>query len=446
MRIKLAYGKTGLGVVLPDGLNIDIAEPTFVEAKADQAGALRDALQKPVASKPLKALVKPADKVAIVFNDITRPTPYHIILPVLLNELNDVPDNQVVLINATGTHRANTEAELREMLGDQIVEKYRVIQNDAKDDKSHLSVGKTNCGNDIKILREYLECDVKILTGFIEPHFFAGFSGGGKAVMPGLAHLDTVLQNHGPNNIDHPKASWGITEGNPIWEDIREAALITSPTFLLNVTLNRDKQITNVFAGDFEKAHAKGCAFVKKHAMIPVKQKYDIVITSNSGHPSDLNLYQSVKGMSAASEIVKNGGSIIIAADCWDGIPNHGKFGKLLLDADNPKSLLETIRCPGFSEQDTWQAQIQALICQKADVYFYSRNLTDEQIKAALLNPCHNIEETVSVLLEKYGKRASICVLPEGPQTIAYISDDDCYRQLPNSVDSTRGTQKTRPE
>jgi nickel-dependent lactate racemase len=421
MKIKLAYGKTGLEISLPDEANVTVVEPKYVEGLPDQAGAVRDALRQPIGSPPLKALVKSSDKVGIVFSDITRPTPNHLILPVLLGELDHVPDEHIVLFNSTGTHRPNTEAELRRMLGDEIVDRYRIVQNDANDRESHVFVGRTTSGNDVWIHKEFVECDVRIPTGFIEPHFFAGFSGGGKAIMPGLALLETVMRNHSAKNLDSPLARWGITQSNPVWEEIREAAAMVQPTFLLNVTLNRDKQITEVFAGDFEEAHVRGCAFVKEKAMVPVQEPFDIVIGSNSGYPLDLNLYQAVKGMSAASQVVKEGGSIIIAAECWDGIPDHGEYGQLLLEAESPESLLETVRAPGFQRQDMWEAQIQALICLKADVYFYSHNLSDEQIEDAWLRPCRDIEATVAELLQKYGPGATICVLPEGPQTIPYL-------------------------
>jgi nickel-dependent lactate racemase len=262
---------------------------------------------------------------------------------------------------------------------------------------------------------------VKILTGFIEPHFFAGFSGGGKAVMPGMAGQQTVLGNHDAGMVGDPKATWGVTWGNPIWEEVREVALKVGQIFLVNVTLNRDKQITGVFAGDLDAAHAAGCAFVKETAMVPAPHPFDIVITTNSGYPLDLNLYQSVKGMSAAAQVVREGGAIIIAADCWDGIPDHGLYGQLLREADSPQSLLDTVCAPGFLKQDQWQAQTQAQIQLKADVYVRSDNLTDEQIGMALFQPSHRIEDTMTDLLGKYGSQASICVLPEGPQTIPYI-------------------------
>lgn len=421
MKARLPYGKTWLGIDLPDDARVTVVEPRHVEGVSDQAGAVRDALRRPIGSPPLRELVKTSDRVGIIFNDITRATPYPIILPVLLGEINHVPDNQIILFNATGTHRANTEAELQGMLGEQIAGRYRIVQNDATDRNSHVKMGTTVRRNDVWIHREFVECDVRIPTGFIEPHFFAGFSGGAKAIVPGLALLETVQRNHSTKNLDSPNARWGITRGNPLWEELNEAAAMAQPTFLLNVALNRDKQITRVFAGNLDKAHAEGCVFVKETAMVPVAEPFDIVITSNSGYPLDLNLYQAVKGMSAASEVVKEGGSIIIAADCWDGIPDHGEYGQLLRDAESLESLLETIRAPGFEVQDMWQAYIHALICLKADVYLYTHNLTDDQIKGALLRPCHQIEATVGQLLQKHGGNATICLLPEGPQTIPYL-------------------------
>jgi nickel-dependent lactate racemase len=424
MKINLDYGKTGLDIRLPDSLNVDVVEPKYREGLPNQAAAIGEALLKPIDSKPLRDLVGQSDTVGIVFNDITRPTPYKIILPILLRELGSIPDERILFFNATGTHRANTQVELREMLGDEVLRRYRIIQNNALDRPSHKLIGTTKSGNEIWLHKEYLDCDTRILTGFIEPHIFAGFSGGGKAAMPGLALLETVLRNHSVSNIDNPKATWGVISGNPIYEEIRQAVLLAPPSFLLNVALNRKKEITAVFAGDFRKAHEQGCAYVKKNAMAAVEKPYDIVITSNSGYPLDLNVYQTIKGMSAAARIVRKGGSIVVVADCWDGIPDHGEYGKLLSEADSYESLLRTVRQEGFFRHDMWQVQLHGLICQKADVYFHSHNLSDEQIKRALLKPCSKVEETVEELLHKYGRDASICILPEGPQTIPYISRD----------------------
>lgn len=422
MRVKLAYGKNGLPLDLADDWNVTVVEPKFVPAVPDPAKALRQALRAPIGAPSLASLVSPSARVGIIFNDITRPTPDHMMIPAILAELAHVPRENITLFNALGTHRPNTEAELRSMLGDRLVDTCRIVQNNAFDPATQVHLGVSSRGHDIWLNRELMSCDVKILTGFIEPHFFAGFSGAGKAIMPGMAGQQTVLGNHDAGMIGHPQATWGITWGNPIWEEVREVALRAEPTFLLNVALNKAKEITAVFAGDLDAAHAAGCAFVKEMAMAPVERPFEVVVTTNSGYPLDLNLYQAVKGMSAAAQVVQEGGAIIVAADCWDGIPDHGLYGQLLREADSPQALLDTIRSPGFLKQDQWQAQIQAQIQLKADVYVRTDNLTDEQIEAALLRPSHNIEETISSLLARYGADARICVLPEGPQTIPYVN------------------------
>jgi nickel-dependent lactate racemase len=240
-------------------------------------------------------------------------------------------------------------------------------------------------------------------------------------VLPSIAGVESVLSNHGAEMIGAQEARWGVNRGNPIWEEMLDVATRTEPTFLLNVTVNRRRQITGIFAGDLEEAHAAGAAFCRASAMVDVPQAYDIVLTTNSGYPLDLNLYQAVKGMSAASEAVKPGGAILVAAECWDGLPEHGEYAKLLRSSNDPAELLERITQPGFHEHDQWQVQIQAQIQAKADVHVYAGGLTDEQIRDALLKPCRDIEATLAQLMERYGPNASICVLPEGPQTVPHV-------------------------
>lgn len=424
MDVRLAYGRWGLDLSLSDDLNVDVIQPQHVEALADQAAAVREALQHPTGLPPLREFVKSSDTVAIVCNDVTRPTPYRTILPPLLGELSHVDDKSIVLLIATGTHRPCMAEELDAMFGEEIVKRFRIVQNDARDRATHASVGTTAGGNEVWLHTEYLRCNVRILTGFIEPHFFAGFSGGGKACMPGMAGLETVLRNHDARNIDSPRAMWGVTHGNPIWEGIREAAGIVPSTFLLNVALNRGKQIAAVFAGDLDLAHEQGCAFVWRHATAAVDKRYDIVIASNSGYPLDMNLYQAVKGMSAAARVAKEGGAIVVAADCEDGVPEHGWYRRLLSEADSPASLLAMIRSGDCRCQDAWQAQIHAAICARHDVYLFSRHLTEDEILAAMLRPCDDIAATVERLRRVRGRDASICILPDGTQTIPYVSTE----------------------
>ncbi len=427
MKLKLAYGKTDLAISLPPSADVTVVEPRFVPSVGDQRRAVTESLRRPIGRPPLREAVKASDTVAIVFSDITRPTPNDLLIPAILDELRSagVAEEQITLFNSTGTHRLNTRQELSGMLGEEVVGRYRIIQNDARAENAHASVGVTSSGNEIKLLKDFLACSFKILTGFIEPHFFAGFSGGGKAVMPGLAHLDTVMRNHNARNIDDRRSSWGILAGNPIRDEVEEAVSLVSPDFLVNVTLNKHKEVTRSFAGDWITAYREGVEFVRKTAMRRVDALFDIVITSNSGYPLDLNLYQAVKGMSAAAKVARPGGSIIVAAECWDGIPDHGSFGRLLREARDAEDLLARIRSEGFMADDQWQAQILASIVQRYEVSVYSGGLTQEQLAQAKLRPCLSIEGKVVELLERYGSSARICVLPEGPQTIPYYYEEN---------------------
>jgi lactate racemase len=421
VRVNLAYGDSHLEIQLPENRRITVIEPTFVDACPNPEEAIRSALLEPIASPPLREFVRPSDRVGIIFSDGTRPVPNRLILPEILSQLSHV-GNRITLFNALGTHRSNTLSELQSLLGDDILREYPIVQNNAFDRTTQVDIGRGRQGHSIWLNRELMECDVKILTGFIEPHFFAGFSGGGKAIMPGMAGLETIMANHAPKMISHPCATWGITKGNRLWEEITEVALRAGRTFLVNVALNRNKAITGVFAGDLVQAHAAGCVFVKEKAMAPVPELFDVVLTTNSGYPLDQNLYQSVKGMSAAAEVVKKGGSIIIAAECRDGIPEHGNYGKLLREVESPEALLALVQAPGFQLQDQWQVQIQAQIQAKARIFVHSSGLSAEQIRSALFFPCRDIHQTLDELLS--GRDQSVCVIPEGPQTIPYLQSD----------------------
>ncbi|MHB8524477.1 MAG: lactate racemase domain-containing protein, partial [Limisphaerales bacterium] len=266
-----------------------------------------------------------------------------------------------------------------------------------------------------------VEADLRIVTGFIEPHLFAGFSGGPKGIIPGVASLETVMSNHGAKNIGDPRASFGITDGNPLWEELRDVALRAGPSFLLNVTLNDDRHLTGVFAGDLLGAHKVGLEFVRKSAMQPVKAPFEIVVTTNSGYPLDLNLYQGVKGMSAAARIVSEGGTIILACECREGVPPNSPLDKLLQSTGGSEEILTMLATPGFVRPEQWQAQIQALIQRKAKVLVYS-SLSDEVIRGAHLTPCRDISAAVRERLGHAGPSARVAVLPQGPLTIPYLA------------------------
>ena len=422
MEITLAYGRDGLVITLPDEAPVTVIEPQYVPGLSDEQSAIQDALRAPIGSPPLRDRVGPGDTVAVIFSDLTRPMPNDRVLPPLLQALTDagVPDEQVVLLNALGTHRPQTESELASMLGAEVTDRFRVVQHDAWDAANLVGVARNRAGRMVRVNRAYIEASVRILTGFVEPHFFAGFSGGPKAVLPGVADVDAILDNHGAAMLRHPGATWATTEGNPLWEEIRDVVQATQPTFLLNVALNRDRAITGVFAGAVGPAHRAAVAFVRERAMQPVDGLFDIVIASNSGYPLDLNLYQAVKGMSAAAQIVKPGGDIIIAAECWDGLPDYGEYGRLLREADSVEDLLATILTPGFRCHDQWEAQIQAQIQQRARVHVYADGLDDDQLREAMVEPVDTIEATLASL-RRDNPAATIAVLPEGPQTVPFV-------------------------
>ncbi|MGI6213926.1 MAG: nickel-dependent lactate racemase [Christensenellales bacterium] len=413
--IKLDYGKSGLTIQLEEA---DVFYPASQTPLNDAGEAVRKSLLAPDFGASLRELVKGKSTVAIAHTDITRATPNHIIIPVLIAALLEcgIKKQNITLINMTGSHRAQTQAELETMLTKEVASQYKCVQHNSFDYSTMSRVGLMQDNNPLYINSVFYNADFKICTGFIEPHFFAGFSGGPKAILPGLADIESIMRNHCAERIAHPLSSWGITEGNPVWENIREGASLCPPDFLINVALNNDGKICAAFSGEWDKAHKKGCEFVKRHAMIPVQKRYDTVITTNSGYPLDINLYQCVKGMSAAAQIVKENGTIIIAGECRDGIPEGSPYHNLLKSADSPEQVLEKILSSPKTLPEQWQTQIQAAIQKKARVYLYS-GLKDEQVRETLITPCKDI----SSLVKELG--GSVAVLPKGPQTIPYIID-----------------------
>jgi len=420
MDLRIAYGEKGLTLHLSHH-HVTVVEPRYVPGLPDERGAIVEALRSPMGTPPLRDLVRRSDRVVVVFSDITRPVPNRTIFPPLLAEIDHVPSEQITLLNGVGLHRPNSPDELAEMLGPDVTRRYRVINHDAHDPSGLVFLGTSSLGGEIWLNRAYVEADVRIVTGFIEPHFFAGFSGGPKGVIPGVAGAATIAHNHSAPLIGHPNARWGITRGNPIHEEQREGVAMAEPHFLLNVATNRDKQITSVFAGHYLAAHDAGCEFVREKAMRAVERRFPIVITTNSGYPLDLNLYQAVKGMAAAEEIVEPGGAIIMAAECREGV-GHGDFARILGLRDNPTAILDMINQPGFRMLDQWQVQVLARILTRSRVFLYSDRLSPSEISRVHLEPITSVEETVDRLLAEYGPDAPICVLPQGPMTIPYLA------------------------
>lgn len=412
MKVRLAYGAGGLEVELPE--QTTVVEPAYHAGADDEAAVLRAALRAPVAGPPLSELGKRGMKVAISMCDGTRAQPRDKMLPAVLAEL-DVNDEDVVILVATGTHRGNTDAELRAMLGDELVDRVRVVNHDARDKATLTFLGEHGDGVPVWINSEWVQADLRITTGFVEPHFFAGFSGGPKLVTPGLAGLETVLVLHDAQRIGDPKATWGVLDDNPVHKDIRAAAAAAAPHFSFDVILNREQKVIEAFAGELGPMHEAACEAAQRFAMQAVPAPFDVVVTSNSGYPLDQNLYQAVKGMSAAAKVVKPGGLIVCAAECRDGFPGHGSYRQLLEASTSPRDFLRQITQSDHVTPDQWQVQIQANIQDHARVVMHTEHLSDSELRSVHLEQTRDITGLVA---ETGG---SVCVLPEGPQTIAYV-------------------------
>jgi nickel-dependent lactate racemase len=419
MRLNLDYGTTGLTVEFPHE-GTQVIEPVDVPPAPDPAAELRRAIRNPMGTAPLRTLVRRGQTVGISVCDITRAQPRRLMLEALLEDMPEARPEDITVFIATGTHRANTPAEIEGMLGPEIASSCRILCHSARDQEALLPMGQTSTGVPILLNREWTAMDVRITTGFVEPHFFAGFSGGPKMVAPGLAGLETVMHLHDAARIGHPRATWGVVEGNPVHDDVREISRLTGVDFSLDVTLNRRQQITQAFAGELLAEHRQACEIARKNAMRPVSRPVDVVITTNSGYPLDQNLYQAVKGMAAAARVVREGGTILAAAECRDGIPDHGAYMEILRSRSSPRELLDMITSEGYSRPDQWQVQIQAQIQLKARVLLKAGGLTDQQVREAHLEPIHDIESVVADLVGGSGDR-TLCVLPQGPQTIPYV-------------------------
>jgi nickel-dependent lactate racemase len=419
-RVTLQYGRTGLELELP-AANLTVVEPRFLPGLPDEAAAFREAVRKPFGRAPLKEIVKENDRVAILIPDHTRPLPRERILPWLFAELAHVPAKNFVIINGTGSHRANTPAELREMVGEGVFDRYRVINHDSRDPLSLLRAGTTVDDRPVWLNREYVQADRRIVLGFIEPHFMAGFSGGYKGVFPAVADLESIKHYHRAQVIGDPRSTWGVIQNNPTQAQVRANGALLPVDFLINVTQNRRREVTGFFCGEVIAAHDAGCAFAKKTAMVPCERAFPIVITSNSGFPLDQNLYQTVKGMSAAAQVVSDNGLIIAAAECGDGFPDHGSFKRFLFEHPSAQAMLDTINNAPAPIEDQWQVQLLALIMVRSRVGVYSR-IAPEEIRRAHLEPVSDIAARVKQELERIGADQPIAVMPEGPMTIPYLA------------------------
>ncbi|CEN24022.1 uronate isomerase [[Clostridium] sordellii] len=421
MEIKLPYSKSGMYVNIPDKNMIKVLQSKAHDFKTtlSESEIVKKALENPIESETLEELVKDKKDVVIITSDHTRPVPSRITLPIILNKIrNSNPDIDIKIIISTGCHRPSTREELVYKMGEEIVDKENIIMHFANDEESMVKVGKLPSGGDLIVNKAIMETDLLIAEGFIEPHFFAGFSGGRKSVLPGVASVKTIMYNHCSEFIDSPYARTGNLKNNPIHEDMLQAAKSVNLAFILNVAIDKDKKVIGAFAGNLEKAHEAGCEFVTKLSKVDSVDA-DIVVSTNGGYPLDQNIYQTVKGMTAAEATCKENGVIIMVSACNDG---HGgqSFYDSVASASSPTEILEKVRKIPKSETilDQWEFQILARILEKFTVIMVTDLCDPQMIKNMHMKHASSFEEALQMAFDIKGKDAKVAVIPDGVSVI----------------------------
>ncbi len=421
MRVALPYGKTKLEADLPEDRILKVMHSRLDGCRPAASGEelVRQSLERPIGSMPLAELAEGKKKVVLLASDHTRPVPSRIIVPQMLSEIRRRnPDAEVMILIATGCHRGTRREELEQKFGPEIMAREHIVIHDCRDDANLVKIGTLPSGGDLIINRMAAEADLLVAEGFIEPHFFAGYSGGRKSVLPGVAAREAVYYNHNAAFIDDPGSRAGILEGNPIHRDMIYAARKANLAFIVNVVINSEKQIVASFAGDCEAAHLEGTRFL--HGLAAERPvPADIVITTNNGYPLDQNAYQAVKSMCTAEATCREGGVIIVAAQCCDGVGGDS-FYRTFRENPSAEAILEDFRrrAPCETVEDQWQSQIFARILSKHTVILIS-DLPDTVVRELHMIPAGTVEEALAEadrLLRQ--ERAQICVIPEGISTM----------------------------
>jgi len=418
VKIKIPYGKTHMEASIPEDklLAVLSSKAHDYKAAASEAELVEQALAQPIGSQRLRDLVKGKNRVVIITSDHTRPVPSKIISPLLLQELRaGNPAVDITFLIATGFHRASTREELIYKFGDKIVNEEKIVIHDCRAATNMVNLGLLPSGGDFVVNKLVMEADLVIAEGFIEPHFFAGFSGGRKSILPGVVSQGTVLANHCAQFIGSDKARAGILDGNPLHIDMMYAARQAKLAFIVNVVLDANKKIIKAYAGDMARAHAAGCAFVSDLATVQAVPA-DIVITSNGGYPLDQNLYQAVKGMSAAAATVKQGGVIIICSACNDGHGGEAFYEWFAGASGGAREIFDNIMqiAAGDTLADQWEAQILARVELKASVIVVTDQCDHEIIENMHMKAAKTLPEAIDMAKAIVGKDALFTVIPDG--------------------------------
>lgn len=423
MRVVLDYGRTGLPVELPEER---VVGPLTIQEEpplADPAGAVESALRRPTGTAPLAELARGKKSACVVICDVTRPVPNRLLLPPILRTLEEsgIARRDILILVATGMHRPNEGDELVEMVGPDIAGAYRIENHHGKALEEHAFLGTTPAGVPAWIDRRYLAAELKITTGLIEPHLMAGYSGGRKVICPGLAALETVKVWHGPRFLEHPKADCGFVEGNPVHEESTRIARIAGCDFIVNVCLDAERRVTWVGAGDMERAWREGVRFVEGVVRVPVREAVDVVVTSGAGHPLDATWYQAIKGLTGALPIVKQGGTIVLAASISEGLGSE-EFQFLMREHPDLAAFKRKILGEDYFVMDQWQLEELAKVLERCRVKVVTDGLPAEVLRRCYVEPAGSVEEAVAESLAGYGPGARVAVIPKGPYVLPYVA------------------------
>jgi len=423
MRVKMDYGRTGLEVELPEDR---FAKPLAIRDApplSDPEAAVEEALERPIATPPLRTLAEGKRNACVLICDITRPVPNAAILRPMLRMLegSGIPREHILLLVATGLHRPSTQAERIEMVGADLAETYRIEDHHGTVLEEHTFLGDTPRGVPAWIDTRYVEADLKIATGLIEPHLMAGYSGGRKLICPGIAALETVKRWHGPEFLEHPNADCGILEGNPVHEENTRIARMAGCDFIVNVTLDEHRRVTSVVAGEMERAFLEGVRFVEDVVRARLPEPVDVVVTSSAGYPLDTTFYQAVKGLTGALPIVKEGGTIILAASLSEGI-GSAEFQRLFQEHESLDVFMERILGKDYFVLDQWQLEELAKVRRKARVKVVSDGLPAETLAKLFVEPAPSVEAAVAEAFAELGPQARGAVIPKGPYVIPTLS------------------------
>jgi nickel-dependent lactate racemase len=423
VKFRLEYGRTGLDIDLPAERIVRKLAYKDAAPLADPAGNLRNLLERPNGTPPLAELARGRKSACVVISDITRPVPNRLILAPVLETLEaaGIPRGEITILVATGLHRPNLGNELVEMVGQEIVDNYRIENHHGTALDEHAYLGESPRGVPIWIDRRYVEADLKITTGLIEPHLMAGFSGGRKLICPGIAALETIKVWHGPDFLEHPKADCGILDGNPVHEENTWIGRHTGCDFIVNVVIDSERRPLKWVAGDMEAAFLEGVEFVRGVVVDTVPEPVDVVVTSCAGYPLDTTFYQAVKGLTGALPIVKQGGTIIMAASLSEGIGSP-EFARIFDEHPSLAVFVEKILGRDYFVMDQWQLEELAKVCRKARVKLVTDGLPAETIDRLFVESAPTVEQAVADSLAEYGPDATLAVIPKGPYVLAQVA------------------------